>query len=157
MQIPFPPSECVGAREAVSRRLDGELAELDAARLGAHLRRCPTCREFAEQTAAIAVRLRRAPLETPDVAAFEPRRRRPASMSPLQAAAAVLAVVAAGSSFALGQIVGGRSAAPIPTAAVHTPADLGSARQDEIAQHLLALLPRLNRSQKSQIGSAVPL
>jgi predicted anti-sigma-YlaC factor YlaD len=156
MQIPFPPSECVGAREAVSRRLDGELAELDAARLGAHLRRCPTCREFAEQTAAIALRLRRAPLETPCVASFEPRRRRPASMSRLQAAAAVLAVVAAGSSFALGQLVARSRTTPPPTARVAPSTDLGSVRQDEVQRYLVALLPS-GRSRQPQSGTALPL
>ena len=51
MLIPIPPSECVGAREATSRRLDGELSELEAVRLDAHLQRCHACREFAEQAA----------------------------------------------------------------------------------------------------------
>jgi predicted anti-sigma-YlaC factor YlaD len=151
--IPVPPSQCVRAREASSRRLDGELSELEATRLDAHLRRCPACREFAAETAAIAGRLRRAPLERPTAPTFEPRRRRPASMPRLQAAAAVLAVVAAGSSFALGRVVA-QQGEPKPTV-VATPTDLGSARQDEIEQHLLALLPRLTESGTPLIGTAV--
>ncbi len=156
MLIPVPPSECVRACEAASRRLDGELSELEVTRLDAHLRRCPACREVVSETAAIVDQLRRAPLETPAASAFEPRRRRPASMPRLQAAAAVLAVVAAGSSFALGRVVAREGSTPAP-ATVATPADLGSARQDEIEQHLLALLPRLSGSQTPLIGSAVAL
>lgn len=157
MLNPVPPSECVSAREAASRRLDGELSELESARLDAHLRRCSACRELTEQSAAIVAQLRHAPLETPNVAVFAPRRRRPASMSRLQAAAAVLAVVAAGSSFALGQVVGSGSSAPAPTAAVTTPTDLGPAGQDEIEHYLLALLPRSDQARKPQVGSAAPV
>jgi predicted anti-sigma-YlaC factor YlaD len=153
MLIPVPPSDCARAREAASRRLDGELSELEATRLDAHLRRCPDCEAFAAETAAIARELRRAPLERPDAAAFEPRRRRPAAMPRLQAAAAVLAVVAAGSSFALGRVVA-QQGAPKSTAAA-TLTDLGSAGRDEIEQHLLALLPRLGGSQTPLVGSAV--
>jgi predicted anti-sigma-YlaC factor YlaD len=157
MLIPIPPSECVGAREAASRRLDGELSELEAARLDAHLQRCSACREFAEEAAAIALELRRAPLEKPAVAAFEPLRRRPATMSRLQVAAAVLAVVAGAGSFALGRVVGGGGATPAATAVLTTGADLGSGGQDEIEQHLLALLPHLGPSRTPSVGSAVPL
>jgi predicted anti-sigma-YlaC factor YlaD len=156
MLIPIPPSECVSAREAASRRLDGELSELEAARLDAHLQLCPACREFARETAAIALELRRAPLEKPAVAAFEPLRRRPAAMSRLQVAAAVLAVVAGAGSFTLGHLVG-RSGNTLAQTAVPGRADLGTVRQDEIDQHLLALLPRFGRSRTPSAGSAVPL
>jgi predicted anti-sigma-YlaC factor YlaD len=155
--IPVYPSDCVRAREAASRRLDGELSELEVVRLDAHLRRCSACREFADHAAAIVLQLRRAPLETPTVAACVPRRRRAASMSRLQAAAAVVAVVAAGTSFALGRVAARGRTTPTPKAAVTPSADLGSVRQDEVQQYLLALLPSYDRSRKPQIGSAAPL
>jgi predicted anti-sigma-YlaC factor YlaD len=153
MRIPVPPSECVRARDAASRRLDGELSELEATGLEAHLRRCADCRAFAAQTEEITRRLRRAPLESPAVPVFERARRRPASIARLQAAAAVLAVVAAASAFALGRMVG-RSASP-PGLAIATPANLGTAQQDEIEHYLLALLPRHGHSQTPSIGTAV--
>lgn len=151
MLIPVPPSECVRAREAASRRLDGELSELEATGLDAHLRRCPECRAFTAQTSAITDRLRRAPLESPPAQVFERVRRRPASTARLQAAVAVLAVVAAGSSFALGRMVGRTASTPALTIA--TPANLG--QQDEIEQYLLALLPRQGRSRTPTVGTAV--
>jgi predicted anti-sigma-YlaC factor YlaD len=151
MLIPVPPSECVRAREAASRRLDGELSELEATGLDAHLRRCPDCRAFAAQTGAITDRLRRAPLESPPAQVFERVRRRTASTARLQAAVAVLAVVAAGSSFALGRMVGGT--ANMPPLTIATPANLG--QQDEIEQYLLALLPRYGQPRTPSIGTAV--
>jgi anti-sigma factor RsiW len=93
-----PPTDCTRAREAVSARLDGELAELDGVRLDAHLRRCEACATFAREAAAGAALLRGAALETPDFA-FVPsriaRRRlgRPAAALP---------------SFFLGRLLGGQ-------------------------------------------------
>jgi predicted anti-sigma-YlaC factor YlaD len=153
MLTPVPPSDCVRAREVASRRLDGELSELEATGLDAHLRRCPDCRAFAAETSAITDRLRRAPLESPPAHVFERVRRRPASTARLQAAAAVLAVVAAGSSFVLGRVVGRSESTPRLTIA--TPANLGSAQQDEIEQYLLALLPHHGQSRTPTIGTAV--
>lgn len=153
MLIPVPPSECARAREAASRRLDGELSELEAIGLDVHLRHCPDCRAFAAQTGAITDRLRRAPLESPPAQVFERVRRRPAATARLKAAVAVLAVVAAGSSFALGRMVGRTASTPVLTIA--TPANLGSAQQDEVEQYLLALLPRDGRSRTPSVGTAV--
>ncbi|HKT44939.1 MAG TPA: zf-HC2 domain-containing protein, partial [Gaiellaceae bacterium] len=74
----MPPSECQRAREAVSARLDGELSELGSARLSAHLRACAACAAYALEVAAVATRLRMAPLEQPSVpVALPARRRRP--------------------------------------------------------------------------------
>ncbi len=140
MLNPVPPSECSRAREAASGQLDGELSKLEAARLEIHLRRCPACREFAVQIAALAAELRRAPLEQPRVTAFTPRSFRRPSALRLQAVAAAVAIAAVGGSFALGRALSPGSSVP----ALHAFAaegDLGSARADSLEQRLLALLP----------------
>ena len=53
-------NDCIGARKRVSQQLDGELSELGAARLRAHLRVCPACAEFAATTRAATAALRQA-------------------------------------------------------------------------------------------------
>ena len=47
MLTPVPPTDCARARESASARLDGELVELQAAQLEAHLRSCPECQAYA--------------------------------------------------------------------------------------------------------------
>jgi hypothetical protein len=111
-----PPTDCPAAREAVSARVDGELSELEAARLDAHLLRCPDCRRFAAGAAALARELRSTVPERPR-------------------AAVVLAV--SGSSFALGHAIGGRSA-PQPAAIGQN--DVLGLHRDSTRQHVLALL-----------------
>jgi predicted anti-sigma-YlaC factor YlaD len=97
MLIPVPPSECMRAREAASVRLDGELSELDALRLDAHLRRCAACREFADHATAVTAELRAAPLQRPAALRFEPSRRHARALRMHAATAAAAAVVIAGS------------------------------------------------------------
>ena len=70
MLTPVPRSDCTAAREAASARLDGELSELEAARLDLHLRGCAECRVYAEGIQAIAAELRAAPLEPPQITSF---------------------------------------------------------------------------------------
>jgi len=53
----------MSARETASARLDGEVSELEAARLDAHLSGCAECRLFAAEIGSIAVGLRAAALE----------------------------------------------------------------------------------------------
>ena len=54
---------CVGARAQVSRRLDGELSQLEERMLEPHLDRCADCRAFADDVASFTRDLRDAPLE----------------------------------------------------------------------------------------------
>lgn len=157
MLIPVPPSECMRAREAVSGRLDEELTELEAARLDVHLRRCPACRTFAAQTAAITAELRRAPLERPPAPAFSARRRSRVAALRMQAAAAAAVAVAATGSLVLGRMVGGGGAGPQFTASAPT-SDLATVRQDATEQRLLALLPPTIRpASVGRNGPVVPL
>jgi predicted anti-sigma-YlaC factor YlaD len=86
---------CERAREGVSRRLDGELSELEGALLTAHLRRCASCRAFAADIEVVTTSLRSAPLaelESPVVVA---PRRRVAPLRVRQVATAAAAIVAA--------------------------------------------------------------
>jgi len=107
MLTSLPPTDCIQAREAVSARLDGELPELDTLRLDAHLSSCAACRAFAAESTALTGRLRHAVLEPAPAELFVPHRRRVGV--PFAAAAATLVVAAAtGSSFFLGELVGGR-------------------------------------------------
>jgi predicted anti-sigma-YlaC factor YlaD len=115
MLTPVPPSDCARARESASARLDGELVELQAAQLEAHLRACSECRTYAAGIEVITHGLRTAALQQPTVAAFVPQRHRRRSLIPAAAAAAIVVAVA-GSSFAIGGMFG-RQASHVPQAA----------------------------------------
>jgi anti-sigma factor RsiW len=94
------PHLCERARVWASLRVDGELSELEAALLGAHLERCAECRSFARGVDTVARGLRRVRLERPaPLAVAVPRRRSTVRM--LQFVAATAAVVAAGAAAAL--------------------------------------------------------
>lgn len=153
MLIPVPPSECQRAREAVSSRLDGELSELGSARLSAHLRECAACSAYALEVAAVATRLRMAPLEQPSVPVALPRtaRRRPG----LQIAAAAAAVlVAAASSLALGHSLRS-SNRPARTATQLITAP--SLQQDIVDQHILAMERKLPHASTLRVGPVLAL
>jgi anti-sigma factor RsiW len=125
MLTPVPPSDCTRARESASARLDGELVELEAAQLEAHLRSCPECQAYAAGIEVITLELRAAPPIEPEVPAFTIHRRRRIGLVPAVAAAAVVAVVA-GSSFAVGGIVGRQGSHAPPAAPVETTAFPGA-------------------------------
>jgi predicted anti-sigma-YlaC factor YlaD len=115
MLTPVPPSDCARAREFASARLDGELAELQAAQLEAHLRSCRECRAYASGIEVIARGLRAAALEAPATPAFVPQRHRRTGLVPAAAAAAIVVAVA-GSSCAIGGMFG-RQSSHVPPAA----------------------------------------
>lgn len=87
--------ECTRTRELLSLELDGELSQLDSARLESHLVHCAQCRTLKTELAAMTLALRAAPLEQLERPISLPRRMR-WSLRPLQvgAAAAVIAVAA---------------------------------------------------------------
>jgi len=141
MLTPVPPTDCMLARESASARLDGELSELESARLDAHLRRCADCSAYAAEIGAIAVRLRGAALERPGQQIVLPRRRvlSGTRMQVAAAAAAVLvAAAAAVSSFTLGHAFTATRSMPRLHGTGAT-ADLASLRADTTLQHLLAM------------------
>lgn len=92
------PTSCDRARESISLALDGELVEVDRARLAAHTELCADCRAFEADARAVSRNLRSAALEQPAHAVVLPRTRR-IRIGTLQAgaAAAIIAVVAASS------------------------------------------------------------
>lgn len=98
MLTPVPPSACMRARESASARLDGELPELEAARLDAHLLECWDCAAWAEDIELTTMRLRKAELERPSIAIELPSRaalrvRRALVLSGTAAAVAMAAIV----------------------------------------------------------------
>ena len=146
MLTPVPPSTCQRAREAVSLQLDGELSELGSARLSVHLRECAACAAYAREAAAIAGRLRAAPLEQPGIAVALPaRRRRPGLQIAAAGAAAALAAV---SSVALDHALRS-SSRPAQTA---TQSVTQSLQQDIIDQHILAMQRKLGPDVGHRVG-----
>ena len=55
--------QCRRTRELVSLALDGELSELEEARLASHLADCASCREVQADLTGLTTALRAAPLE----------------------------------------------------------------------------------------------
>jgi ferric-dicitrate binding protein FerR (iron transport regulator) len=94
---------CDRARHWASLRLDGELSELEAALLDAHLERCPGCRAFADEADGIVGALRAVALEPLEAPVVIPLRHRPRRVRALQTAVAVALVLAAA---ALGSLLG---------------------------------------------------
>jgi anti-sigma factor RsiW len=135
MLTEVPPTDCQTAREAASMRVDGELSELEAFRLDAHLLCCPECRLFAARAESITRAVRSAADEQPSApVVLSGLRRLPISSWP---AAASLVLAVAGSSFALGHVIAPRSPAQ---PAVFGQTDAVRLHQDSAHQHVLALL-----------------
>lgn len=150
MLSPVPPTDCTRAREAASARLDGELSELEAAHLDAHLRGCTECEAYAVEIAAAAAALRSTPLEQPEMPLFVARRRRP--LIRVHVAAAALAVAAVtGSSFAVGQMLGSRGSRP--TATVGTTV----ARSANAQPELVGMLRRHRPGRMMPLSRIIPV
>jgi predicted anti-sigma-YlaC factor YlaD len=131
-----PQSDCIQAREAASARLDGELAELDAARLDAHLDACAECRAMARGLQVTAALVRETPLEPPSRQLILPlRRSRPRSLHLRTAAAAA---VLAAASFSVGQAVRQQPAGPVETV---TAGAAPTSERASVLAHMLALVP----------------
>ena len=104
----LPSNDCDRLREQVSASLDGELSQLESARLQAHLAGCAGCREFAATAGASSRLLQSAPLEELQFPVVLPSRRRLAAARKLQVAAAAAALtVTVGLSVALGTLSSG--------------------------------------------------
>ena len=144
MLTPVPPTECMRARESASVRLDGELDELEAARLDAHLQDCWDCRAWAEDIQLTTERLRGAELERPSVAIELPSR---AALRVRRA----LVLSATAAAVAVGAIVGLRGTPAAEHAAATQPARttvLHRAFQADVRDaHILALSRKLTRTQ----------
>jgi predicted anti-sigma-YlaC factor YlaD len=97
---------CDAIRELCSASLDGELSELDAARLDAHLGACPSCRAYAATAGAASRLVRQTPLEEPAFRVVIPARRLAVARKLQMAAAAAAVAVTVGLSVAVGTISG---------------------------------------------------
>jgi predicted anti-sigma-YlaC factor YlaD len=99
------PNTCNRIHELFSASLDGELAELEEARLQAHLSSCAGCRSYADGAAAAAQLVRTTPLEECSFPIVVPGRR-VAVARRLQAVAGVAAVAAVAVAVSLSATVG---------------------------------------------------
>ena len=95
---------CDRIRELYSASLDGELSELDAARLEAHLARCQGCSAYAAAAANASRLVRQTPLEQPSFPIVVPGRRLAVARQLQVAAAAAAVAVTVGLSVAVGTI-----------------------------------------------------
>ena len=102
---------CDSARELLSLQLDDELAELDRARLDAHLEHCPSCRMFGDEINGATSTLRDAPLEDVRFRVSIPRRRL-VSIRALQAGAAAAAVALVAGLTAIGGLTAREASGP---------------------------------------------
>ena len=115
--------QCGRTRELVSLELDGELSELESARLQAHLEECAACRELKAELAGLTLSLRAAPLETLERPIMLPHRTG-VSLRPLQVGAAAAAVaVAAGLAGVVGTVRSHAPAQPRYVTGKSVPAD----------------------------------
>jgi predicted anti-sigma-YlaC factor YlaD len=116
MRVAGMSATCDGARAQVSRRLDGEISQLEERMLTAHLERCSDCRTFAADVADFTRDLRAAPLERLEhpIVIRRPRR---ASLARLQVGvAAAIAIAAIGSVLQIGiRSTGSSSSVATPT------------------------------------------
>lgn len=85
--------DCDHIRELCSASVDGELSELDDARVRSHLAACPGCRAFAATAAQASRLVRETPLDELNIRIVMPSRRL-AIARRLQVASAAAAVVA---------------------------------------------------------------
>ncbi|TML09668.1 MAG: zf-HC2 domain-containing protein [Actinobacteria bacterium] len=115
--------QCARTRELLSLELDGELSQLDSARLESHLAHCPQCRALKTELAGLTLALRTAPLEQLERPISLPRRMR-WSLRPLQVGAAAAAIaIAAGLAGLSGTVRGHAPAQPRFVSGTSGPAD----------------------------------
>ena len=110
-------TDCDRFRGYVSASLDGELSEVEGARLDAHLGLCAACRAYAVDVRRTARVLREAPLEDLDFPIVLPSRRLAVARRLQVAAAAAALVVTVGLSAVVGAVGGGGGSGPSTNAA----------------------------------------
>ncbi|HEV7133995.1 MAG TPA: zf-HC2 domain-containing protein [Gaiellaceae bacterium] len=118
--------ECERAHALASLALDGELTEVEQARLRAHVAHCVACAGFARDVDVLTRELRAAPLTRPAVVGM-PKRRRSTGMRSFQVLAAAAAVVCAAG---LGSLAGSLHSSPSPVFISATTGTLSGATAD---------------------------
>jgi len=92
-----PRMSCDCTRDLISSALDGRLHDLERRFLDAHVRRCPDCKAFAEETEWFTQVMRTAEPLRPQVSVTLPRRRRGVQVRTIaSASAAAIVLVLAG-------------------------------------------------------------
>jgi predicted anti-sigma-YlaC factor YlaD len=145
----LPLNACDSIRELVSVSLDGELPELDAVRLDAHLAVCEGCRTYAAGAGEAARLLREAPLEELRIPIVLPGRRLAVARKLQVAAAAAALAVTVGLSAAVSTISSSQSRAQ-----VHRSASAAKLRFPEQELRMLerASHARANRANHSRLA-----
>jgi predicted anti-sigma-YlaC factor YlaD len=105
---------CDRAREWASLRMDSELSELESALLDAHLKRCDSCRAFAQGVESVALQLRAAALERLEEPVTLPVRRPASAHRVVQLGAAAALVAAAAGLGTLFGALGPHTSRPVP-------------------------------------------
>jgi hypothetical protein len=145
--VQFRSNACDRAHEYVSRRLDGDLSELEAVLLRAHLKRCPTCRDFDAALVGQTTLLRNSQLEPLGFPLRLPSLRRNVWTLRLGAIAAVAAVALIGTVTAIDSLSRHVSTLPHSTPATRAGTSVDrefwSARRDRLAS--LQLTPVMQR------------
>jgi predicted anti-sigma-YlaC factor YlaD len=125
-------TDCEQIRGAISESLDGELSQVESARLEAHLGQCAACRAYSADAAHTARLLREAPLEALDFPFALPSRRLAMARRLQVAAAAAALVVTVSLSAVVGSVGGGSSSLSVNSASASTaqPAKLRFTEQE---------------------------
>jgi anti-sigma factor RsiW len=100
----IPSTDCDLMRGYVSAGIDGELSEVEGARLEAHLSWCAACRAYALDAGQMTRALRDTPLQELDFAIVLPSRRLAVARKLQVAAAAAALAVTVGLSAVVGSV-----------------------------------------------------
>jgi hypothetical protein len=148
--------QCRDTRELVSLELDGELAELDSARLESHLERCANCRELKFELEHVTLTLRSAPLEPLSRPIALPHRVR-VFLRPLQVGAAAAAVaIVAGLAGVLGVVRSNGPAQRVPSVQTGEGIDaLRAARRPQLLRSSRPVAPRAVQASRTGNRPAV--
>ena len=121
----MPSHNCERARAWVSLRLDGELSELEAAMLGAHLERCEACRGFAADAEGFTLALRADALQPLERVVTLPVARRSMRRAVQFGAAAALVAASIGLGSMFGALGSGDHVPSLPNSLEHPKAPTG--------------------------------
>jgi anti-sigma factor RsiW len=151
----FSPRGCDRARAQVSALIDGELSELEEAKLRLHLDGCAACRTYHAGAVSISGSLRAAPLEQLDFPIVVPNRRYIATrwLQAGSAAAAVLVAIGLGTS--QGILVGNGGPGSATSSSSPSRASSSSAYVQSI-DYERHLLNSLRAPQHRRTGGAIP-
>jgi Putative zinc-finger len=153
-----PRIACDRTRALISSALDGRLHDLELRFLDAHVRRCPDCKTFADDTAWFTDVMRTAEPLRPSVPVALPRRRRGVPLRTVASAAAVAIVLVVAGNLALTTPIQNNPERALVAPAV-SPATLSgeSIRSLRRADVVSGRLSFTSLPQQSSLGTVKPL